>query len=252
MSTFTLATSYLTTSKLPWFMDLTFQIPMHYQRAQTKACVHQNPGTPCWARPAFVCLSVSCGGGIGRQWPAMWTGLWLQQTWEGWCMSPSTELQSRQPRNWKPQTKPCAHQDPGERSIDSPQETEPNLPVSVQESPAEAWVNSGCCGVRSTEHYSHGISPFEVGHHYLYLFHSLALGQTIRREHSPTLQQKIGLKIYWAWPHLSEQDPDSATASPSHREASTSLLSLLIKRHTECIPQSHKTNQTDHMDHRLV
>jgi len=30
MSTFTLAISCLTTSKLPWFMDLTFQIPMQY------------------------------------------------------------------------------------------------------------------------------------------------------------------------------------------------------------------------------
>ena len=30
MSTFTLATSCLTTSNLPWFMDLTFQVPMQY------------------------------------------------------------------------------------------------------------------------------------------------------------------------------------------------------------------------------
>ena len=30
MSTFTLAISCLTTSNLPWFMDLTFQVPMHY------------------------------------------------------------------------------------------------------------------------------------------------------------------------------------------------------------------------------
>ena len=30
MSTFTLAISCLTTSNLPWFMDLTFQIPMQY------------------------------------------------------------------------------------------------------------------------------------------------------------------------------------------------------------------------------
>ena len=29
MSTFTLAISCLTTSNLPWFMDLTFQVPMH-------------------------------------------------------------------------------------------------------------------------------------------------------------------------------------------------------------------------------
>ena len=30
MSTFTLAISYLPTSNLPWFMDLTFQVPMSY------------------------------------------------------------------------------------------------------------------------------------------------------------------------------------------------------------------------------
>ena len=30
MLTFTLATSYLTTSNLPWFMDVTFQVPMQY------------------------------------------------------------------------------------------------------------------------------------------------------------------------------------------------------------------------------
>ena len=30
MSMFTLALSCLTTSNLPWFMDLTFQVPMHY------------------------------------------------------------------------------------------------------------------------------------------------------------------------------------------------------------------------------
>ena len=30
MSTFTLAISYLTTSNLPWFIDLTFKVPMQY------------------------------------------------------------------------------------------------------------------------------------------------------------------------------------------------------------------------------
>ena len=134
---FTLATSCLTTSNLPWFMDLTCQTPMRYQRAQTKARVHRNPGTPRWARPAFAGLSVSCGGGgTGQRWLATWTGLWLQQTREGRRTSPSTELQSRQPRHRKPQAKPCAHQDPGESSSDCPQEMEPNLPVSVQEAPA--------------------------------------------------------------------------------------------------------------------
>ena len=34
MSTFTLAISCLTTSNLPWFMDLTFQVPMQYWSSQ--------------------------------------------------------------------------------------------------------------------------------------------------------------------------------------------------------------------------
>ena len=34
------------------------------------------------------------------------------------------------------------HQDPGERSSD-PKKTNPDLPVSAQESLAEAWVGSG-------------------------------------------------------------------------------------------------------------
>ena len=34
MLTFTLAISYLTTSNLPWFMDLTFQVPMQYYSLQ--------------------------------------------------------------------------------------------------------------------------------------------------------------------------------------------------------------------------
>ena len=37
---------------------------------------------------------------------------------------------------------PCVHQDPGERSSD-PTETDPDLPMSVQESLAEAWVGGG-------------------------------------------------------------------------------------------------------------
>ena len=37
MSTFTLAISCLTTSNMPWFMDLTFQVPMQYCSLQ-----HQN------------------------------------------------------------------------------------------------------------------------------------------------------------------------------------------------------------------
>ena len=41
---------------------------------------------------------------------------------------------------------------------------------------------------------------------YIWPYHSVALGQTTGREHSPIHQQKIGLKTYWAWPCPSEQD----------------------------------------------
>ena len=76
-----------------------------------------------------------------------------------------------------------------------------------------------------------GISLFERGCQYPY--HSLALAQTTGKDHSPSHQQKIWLKIYWAWPHPSEWDPDSSTAGPSHQEDSISLLSLFIRLQTE-------------------
>ena len=43
--------------------------------------------------------------------------------------------------SWRAQQN-LVHQDPGERSSD-PQETVPDLPVGVRESPAKAWVGSG-------------------------------------------------------------------------------------------------------------
>ena len=45
-------------------------------------------------------------------------------------------------------------------------------------------------------------------------------GQTTGREPNPTHQQKIGLKIYRAWPRPSEQDPISPTGGLSDQEAS--------------------------------
>ena len=51
---------------------------------------------------------------------------------------------------------------------------------------------------------------------------SLAWGQATGREHSPTHQQTIGLKIYWACPCPPEQDPVFPTSSTSYQEAFTS------------------------------
>ena len=79
----------------------------------------------------------------------------------------------------------------------TPEETDPDLPVSVQESPAEAWVSGGLLQGRGTQCGSACMGSFEGGRHYLHYFHhSLVSGQTRGREHSPIHEQKIGLKIY--------------------------------------------------------
>ena len=118
------------------------------------------------------------------------------------------------------------------------------------------WQRRGpvvaCCRVGDTQGSSACMGPFEGDHHYLhYLHHSLTSHQTTRSEHNPAHQQKIELKIYWAWPCLSEQDSVFPSVSLSHQEASISFLSLYISGPTEWKPQSQKTNQTDHMDHSL-
>ena len=129
----------------------------------------------------------------------------------------------------------------------------PDLPVSVQESPAEAWVGGGLLQGRGHWVCQCVQGILWGGHHYLhYLHHSLVSDQTTRTEHSPAHQQKLGLKIYWAWPRPSEQDPVSLSVSLSHQEASISLLSFSIRGQTEWKPQSQKTNQSDHRDHSLV
>ena len=150
---------------------------------------------------------------------------------------------------WRASKILCAPGPQEKGAVTSP-ETEPDFLVTVQESPAEAWVESvlPCHGVGSP-----GISPFEGGHHYSHhRYYSLASDQTTGREHSPVHQQKIALKIYLAWSHPSEQDPDTLTASPFYQEVSTSLLSLFVRGQTEWKPQSQKTNQTDHLDYSLV
>ena len=77
------------------------------------------------------------------------------------------------------------------------EETDPDLPVSVQESPEEVQIDSGLLQTGSTKCNSICLGPFEGGCHYFhYLHHSLALNQIAGREHNPTLQQKIGLKIF--------------------------------------------------------
>ena len=67
----------------------------------------------------------------------------------------------------------------------TPQETDPDLPVSVLVSLAEAWVGGGLLQGWGPECSSTPMGLFEGGRLYLhYLHHSLASGQITGREHS--------------------------------------------------------------------
>ena len=152
--------------------------------------------------------------------------------------------------SWKTQTKPCVHQDPGERSNDPTR----NWARLLCECPR---VSSGGMG-RWCPVAGLGVALCaqdllkEVAIIFINSNHILASGQATGREHSLTHQQKIGLKIYWEWPCPSKQDPFPPSVSLSHQEASISLLSLSIREQTEWKLQSQKTNQTDHMDYSQV
>ena len=133
--------------------------------------------------------------------------LWVQQTWvwhkPSWRRSPLTPPQSCQTlHNTRKQTLGGHKQNlvctrTQEKGAVTPQETDPDLPVSVQESPAEVWVGGGLLQGWGTECISVCMRPFESGCHYFhYLLHSLASGQITRKEHSLAYQQTIGLKIY--------------------------------------------------------
>ena len=98
------------------------------------------------------------------------------------------------------------------------------------------------CRIRGTECNSACMGPFEGDlHHLHYLHHSLSAVQITEREQSPALQQKIRLKICWAWPHPSEQDPVYPSVSLSHQEASISLL-----------PSPSEGRQTENHSHRKL
>ena len=59
-----------------------------------------------------------------------------------------------------------------EKGAVTPQETDPDLPVSVQESLVEAWVGDGLLQVGGTECSSARMGPFE-GYHYLHYLHHI-------------------------------------------------------------------------------
>ena len=96
-----------------------------------------------------------------------------------------------------------------EKGAVTQQETGLDLPICVQESPAEVWVGSGPAESGALSVAVHAQTFWESRHYLHYLHQCLPSGQTTGREHSPAHQQKIGLKIYWAWLCPSEKDPVS-------------------------------------------
>ena len=57
-------------------------------------------------------------------------------------MEPPELTQDWETDSCRTQTKPCTLQDLVKGAV-TPKETDPDLPVSVQASPAEAWVGGG-------------------------------------------------------------------------------------------------------------
>ena len=242
MSMFTLAISYLTTSNLHWFMDLTFQVSGYCSlqswtllpspvTSTTGHCFRfdsissfflelflYSSSVAYWTLTglgsssfsvSFFCLYILfMGFSRDEYWSALPfsspVGCVLSET--STMTSPSWVALHSMAYSFTELDKAVVHV---------------NSLISFQ------WLWFGSRG------------PFEGGGHYLhYLHHSLVSGQITGWEHSPTHQEKIGLKIYWGSPCPSEQDPVSPMVSLSHKEASISLLSLSFRGLTVWKPQS--------------
>ena len=141
MSTFTLAVSCLTTSNLPWLMDLTFQVPMQYCSLQhqtllpspvtsdgsDKPCAPQDPETHGdWNRTVSECVLWKYGSAVdccrGRASGCSRPGYGISLLGGGRHQSHHRAIRTyiglgKQTLGGHKQ-KPCAHQDPGERSSD--------------------------------------------------------------------------------------------------------------------------------------
>ena len=135
------------------------------------------------------------------------------------------------------------------------QETDPDWPLSVQESSAEVWA-----GIDLLQGQGHWLqqclhetfwkrsplSSFDL----IIWGHGLASGQTMGREHSPSIEN-------WIKDLLSKASPirTRPTFSLSQSILTGSChkpLILIHQRVDRGKPQSQKTDQTDHMDHSLA
>ena len=138
---------------------------------------------------------MKCSLGISNFVSLIWTlsgrmqgqRLWVQQTWvwrkPSWRRLPLTHHRAARTHTGLGSellavTNRASCTRTKEKGAVTPQETDPDLAVSVQESPAEAWVSMACCRPGGTECCSVYMGSFEGGRHYLhYLHHDLAPGK---------------------------------------------------------------------------
>ena len=117
------------------------------QRAQT------NLARTRTQRQTELHLSICVGVQVSSRLP-QGQGLWVQQTWvwhkPSWRRLPLIPPWSCQNLHrtgerdsWRAQTEPLVHTRTQEKGAVTPQKTDLDLPVSVQESPVEAWVGGG-------------------------------------------------------------------------------------------------------------
>ena len=80
------------------------------------------------------------------------------------------------------------------------QETDPDLPVSFQECLVEAWISNQY--PLGSETLSAAVLTWDLLKEVAIIFITFTMisGQTTGREHSPSHQQKTGLKIYFNGP----------------------------------------------------
>ena len=74
----------------------------------------------------------------------------------------------------------------------TPQETDPDLAVSVQESPAETWLGVACCRVGALSTAVLALDLWKEAHDLHHLWSQVQQ----QGGNSPAHQQKIELKIY--------------------------------------------------------
>ena len=147
------------------------------------------------------------------------------------AMNPSQSHQNLhrtvQTHTWMAKTKAAVHQDSGERSRNPTR----NWP---KHSPEYPWVSAGGISRRWPTSGLGALSAAVCAWDLLKEVAIISITSTLawpwskkREGTSPTHQEKIGLKIYWAWSRPSEQGPISLSDSLSHQKASISLLSSI-------------------------